>query len=184
MSYLRPGTPNFFELFKKAGSLDKLALILSSCFGFGLIPVAQGTFGTLAGIPLALALAHAGPMAAAYLLFFFILLSIWTSGRSARALEKDDPAEVVIDETAGLLLTLFLLPATAGLLLTLFLLPATGFNLCLGFILFRLFDILKPFPIRRLEKVEGSAGIVLDDLLAGVYGNVCLRLVGLIIFRI
>jgi phosphatidylglycerophosphatase A len=168
MKYLRPPTPNAIESFRKAGPLDKLALILSSCFGFGLIPVAQGTFGTLAGIPLAMALAHVGPMAAAYLLFFFVLLSIWTSGRSARALEKDDPAEVVIDETAGLLLTLFLL-------------PATGFNLCLGFILFRLFDILKPFPIRRLEKVEGGAGIVLDDLLAGVYGNVCLRLVGLII---
>jgi len=167
MSYLRPATPNFFELFKKAGLLDKLALILSSCFGFGLIPVAQGTFGTLAGIPLAMALAHAGPMAAAYLLFFFVLLSIWTSGRSARALEKDDPAEVVIDETAGLLLTLFLL-------------PATGFNLCLGFILFRLFDILKPFPIRRLEKVEGGAGIVLDDLLAGTYANLCIRFVTLV----
>jgi phosphatidylglycerophosphatase A len=164
MKYLRPPTPNAIESFRKAGPLDKLALILSSCFGFGLIPVAQGTFGTLAGIPLAMALAHVGPMAAAYLLFFFVLLSIWTSGRSARALEKDDPAEVVIDETAGLLLTLFLL-------------PATGFNLCLGFILFRLFDILKPFPIRRLEKVEGGAGIVLDDLLAGVYGNLCLRLI-------
>ena len=164
MSYLRPPTPNAIESFRKAGLLDKLALILSSCFGFGLIPVAQGTFGTLAGITLAMALAHVGPMAAAYLLFFFVLLSIWTSGRSARALEKDDPAEVVIDETAGLLLTLFLL-------------PATGFNLCLGFILFRLFDILKPFPIRRLEKVEGGAGIVLDDLLAGVYGNLCLRLI-------
>jgi phosphatidylglycerophosphatase A len=167
MSYLRPATPNLFELFKKAGPLDKLALILSSCFGFGLIPVAQGTFGTLAGIPLAMALAHVGPMAAAYLLFFFVLLSIWTSGRSARALEKDDPAEVVIDETAGLLLTLFLL-------------PATGFNLCLGFILFRLFDILKPFPIRRLEKVEGGAGIVLDDLLAGTYANLCIRFVTLV----
>ena len=167
MKYLRPATPNFFELFKKAGPLDKLALILSSCFGFGLIPVAQGTFGTLAGIPLAMALAHVGPMAAAYLLFFFVLLSIWTSGRSARALEKDDPAEVVIDETAGLLLTLFLL-------------PATGFNLCLGFILFRLFDILKPFPIRRLENVEGGAGIVLDDLLAGTYANLCIRLVTLV----
>jgi phosphatidylglycerophosphatase A len=168
MSYLRPPTPNAIESFRKAGLLDKLALILSSCFGIGLIPVAQGTFGTLAGIPLAMALAHVGPMAAAYLLFFFVLLAIWASDRSARALEKDDPAEVVIDETAGLLLTLFLL-------------PATGFNLCLGFILFRLFDILKPFPIRRLEKVEGGAGIVLDDLLAGVYANVCIRVVTLII---
>jgi len=50
----------------------------------------------------------------------------------------------------------------------------------LGFVLFRLFDILKPYPIRRLEKIGGGAGIVLDDLLAGVYGNVCLRLLDLI----
>jgi len=65
--------------------------------------------------------------------------------------------------------------------MTLFLLPATPFNLCLGFILFRLFDILKPYPIRRLEKIGGGAGIVLDDLLAGVYGNVCLRLIALVL---
>ncbi len=167
MSYLRPATRNFLELFKKAGLLDKLALILSSCFGIGLIPVAQGTFGTLAGIPLAMALAHLGPMADAYILFFFVLLAMWASDRSARALEKDDPAEVVIDEIAGLLLTLFLL-------------PATGFNLCFGFILFRVFDILKPYPIRRLEKVAGGAGIVLDDLLAGTYANLCIRLVTLV----
>jgi phosphatidylglycerophosphatase A len=163
MKYLRPPTPNFFGIFKKAGLLDKLAVILSSCFGVGLIPVIPGTAGTLAGIPLAIAVAHLQPMAGAYVLFFFVLLAIWASERSARALEKEDPAEVVIDEVAGLLLTLFLL-------------PATGFHLCLGFVLFRVFDILKPYPGRRLEKVGGGAGIVLDDLLAGVYGNVCLRL--------
>jgi phosphatidylglycerophosphatase A len=167
MKYLRPPTPNFTELFKKAGLLDKLALVLSSWFGAGMIPVVPGTFGTLAGIPLVMALAHVGPMAGAYLLFFFILLAIWASDKSSRALENKDPAEVVIDEAAGLLLTLFLL-------------PATGFNLCLGFILFRVFDILKPYPIRRLEKIGGGAGIVLDDLLAGVYGNLCLRLIALV----
>ena len=163
MKCLRSPTPDAIKTFRKVEPVNKLALILSSCFGIGLIPVAQGTFGTLAGIPLALALAHLGPMAGAYFLFFFILLGIWASERSARALEKEDPAEVVIDETAGLLLALFLL-------------PATGFNLCLGFVLFRLFDILKPYPIRRLEKIGGGPGIVLDDLLAGVYGNLCLRL--------
>lgn len=168
MKYLRPATPNFLQLFKKAGSPDKLALTLSSCFGIGLIPVAQGTFASLAAIPLAVAVARLSSVAGACVLFFFILLAIWASGGSARALQKEDPAEVVIDEVAGLLLTLFLL-------------PATGFNLCLGFVLFRLFDILKPYPIRRLEKVGGGAGIVLDDLLAGVYGNVCLRFLGLII---
>jgi len=129
--------------------------------------VAQGTFGTLAAVPLAMALAHLSPVAGAYVLFFFILLAVWVSARSAGALEKEDPGEVVIDEVAGFLLTLFLLPTTA-------------FNLCLGFILFRLFDILKPYPIRRLEKIGGGAGIVLDDLLAGIYANVCIRIVTLV----
>jgi len=168
MSYLRPPTPDFAELFRKTDVPAKLGLVLSSCFGIGLIPVAQGTFGTLAGIPLAIALAHLPPLAGAYVLFFFVLLAIWASEKSARALEKGDPAEVVIDETAGLLLTLYLL-------------PATGFNLCLGFLLFRLFDILKPYPIRRLERIGGGPGIVLDDLLAGVYANICIRVLTLIL---
>lgn len=168
MKYLRPPTQNAIESFRRAGLLDKLALIVSSCFGIGLIPVAQGTFASLAAVPLAVAFARLDSVAGAYVLFFFILLAIWASGGSARALEKEDPAEVVIDEVAGLLLTLFLL-------------PATGLNLCLGFVLFRLFDILKPYPIRKLEKIGGGAGIVLDDLLAGVYGNVCLRLIALVL---
>lgn len=168
MPILRPPTPNALETFRKAGPTDKLALILSSCFGLGLIPVAQGTFATLASLPLAAVIARLGPVAGACALFFFILLALWSSARSAGPLQKEDPAEVVIDEAAGLLLTLFLLPATA-------------FNLCLGFVLFRLFDILKPYPIKRLEKLRGGAGIVLDDLLAGVFGNICLRLVGSII---
>ncbi len=167
MKYLRAPTLNFAQLFRKADLPAKLGLILSSCFGLGLIPVAQGSFGALAGIPLAIGLARLAPLAGAYLLFFFILLAIWAAGKSAGALGTEDPAEVVIDETAGQLLTLFLL-------------PATGFNLCLGFILFRLFDILKPYPIRRLEKIGGGSGIVLDDLLAGIYANVCIRLVTLV----
>jgi len=167
MKYFRPPTQNAIPLFHKASFPDKLALVLSSGFGLGLLPVMPGTFGTLAGLPLAIALARLGPMAGAYVLFFFVLLAVWVSERSARALEKEDPAEVVIDEVAGLLLTLFLL-------------PATGLNLCLGFILFRVFDILKPYPAGRLEKIGGGAGIVLDDLVAGIYANVCIRLVTLV----
>ena len=72
MSYLRPATPNYLELFKKAGIPAKFAFILSSCFGLGLIPVASGTFGSLAGIPPAVALTHVGPVAHAYILFFFV----------------------------------------------------------------------------------------------------------------
>ncbi|EFK95808.1 Phosphatidylglycerophosphatase A [sediment metagenome] len=167
MKYLRAPTQNFFELFKKAGVLDKLALILSSFFGVGRIPIVPGTCATLAGILLAIAFAHLEPMAGTVALFLFILLSIWASDKTAKALKNHDPAEVVIDEVAGLLLTLYLL-------------PATGFNLCLSFVLFRVFDILKPYPIRRLEKVRGGAGIVLDDLLAGIYANLCIRIVSLV----
>jgi phosphatidylglycerophosphatase A len=78
-------------------------------------------------------------------------------------LERDDPAEVVIDEVAGILITFFLL-------------PLSWLQLCFGFVLFRLFDILKPYPVRRLEKLKGGFGIVADDLMAGVYANLCLRL--------
>jgi phosphatidylglycerophosphatase A len=168
MKFLRPPTQNAIESFHKASLLDKFALILASWFGVAMIPVVPGTFGTLAAIPFAVAVACLSPVAGACVLFFFILLAIWVAERSARALGKEDPAEVVIDEVAGLLMTLFLL-------------PATGFNLCLGFVLFRLFDILKPYPIRKLEKIAGGAGIVLDDLLAGVFANVCLRLIALVL---
>ena len=168
MPILRSPTKNAMESFRKADLPDKLALILSSCFGVGLVPAAQGTFGTLAAMPLAAAIAQLSPVAGAYVLFFFILMAIRVSARSAAALGNDDPGEVVIDEAAGLLVTLFLLPATMP-------------NLWLGFVLFRLFDILKPYPIRRLEKIGGGAGIVLDDLLAGVYGNVSLRLIALVL---
>lgn len=163
MSILRSPTPNSLKIFREAGTVDKLALILASWFGVAMMPVVPGTFGTLAAIPFAIAIAYLGPLAGACVLFLLILLAIWVSDRSARVLGKDDPAEVVIDEVVGLLLTLLLL-------------PATGFNLFMGFILFRFFDILKPYPIRKLEKIGGGAGIVLDDLLAGVYANVCLRL--------
>ena len=167
MSYRRAATPDFTERFKNADVLDKFALILSSWFGVAMMPLVPGTFGTLAALPFAMVIAHLSPVAGACVLYFFILLAIWVSGRSARALGKEDPAEVVIDEVVGLLITLFLL-------------PATGLNLCLGFVLFRLFDILKPYPIRKLEKIGGGAGIVLDDLLAGVYANVCIRLVSVV----
>jgi phosphatidylglycerophosphatase A len=162
MRYLRPATPDFFALFKKASFPGKSALFLSSCFGLGLMPAAQGTFGTLAAIPLAVVLAHLGPLAGGCFLALFILLAVWTADLSAKVLQKADPSEVVIDEMAGFLIALFLVPVSVT-------------NLCFGFFLFRVFDILKPYPIRRSERIGGGIGIVLDDLLAGVYANLCVR---------
>jgi phosphatidylglycerophosphatase A len=162
MKYLRPATPDFFGLFKKASLPAKSALLFSSCFGVGLIPVAQGTFGTLAAIPLAVGLASLSPLAGGSFIFFFILFAIWASDLGAKVLHKGDPSEIVIDEMAGILIALFLVPISVTII-------------CLGFFLFRLFDILKPYPIRHLENIGGGIGIVLDDLLAGVYANLCLR---------
>ncbi len=91
-------------------------------------------------------------------------VAIWASDRTSKLLGKDDPEEVVIDEVAGLLLTTFLLPASWS-------------AICLGFILFRAFDIIKPFPAGQSEKLPGGLGIVMDDLVAGVYAYAAMRII-------
>ena len=165
MSDSQSDTLKFREAFGKADSFEKLVLCFSSWFGAGLMPGAPGTFGTLTAVPLILVLNHFGEFYNGLALIFFIPMAIWSSALCERRLGRNDPPEVVIDEVTGFLLTLFLL-------------PLSWFTLCLGFVLFRFFDIAKPFPIRRLEKrLTGGTGIVLDDLLAGVYANLSLRLV-------
>jgi len=82
---------------------------------------------------------------------------------SRKLLLRDDPPEVVIDEAAGFVLAVFLL-------------PPSWVYISAGFVLFRIFDILKPFPLRRVERLKGGLGIVLDDLLAGIYTVLCIRI--------
>ena len=164
MSESQSDTLNLRKSFGKAGFFGKTALLLSSWFGAGLMPKAPGTFGTLAAVPLVMALNYIGGFYGALFLMIFIPIAIWSSGLTQRILGQDDPSEVVIDEVAGFLLTLFLL-------------PSSWLILFLGFVVFRFFDILKPVPIGMLEKkVPGGTGIVIDDLLAGVYANLCLRI--------
>ena len=163
MPYLRHRTKDAAGLFLRADFKAKLAFILASALGAGFFPVAQGTVGTLVGIPLVILWAHLDPLAGGVLLFLFIVLSVWASQVTCTLLEREDPAEVVIDEVAGILITFYLL-------------PFSWLYLCFGFVLFRVFDILKPFPARRLEKLKGGFGIVADDLMAGVYANLCLRI--------
>lgn len=135
-------------------------------FGSGLVPWAPGTFGTLAALPLYLILAPlplGGYLAA---LAVVIVIGIWACDRTARDLGRKDPGAIVWDEFAGLLVTLTGAPAGWGWLLA-------------GFLLFRCFDILKPWPIRWLDRrVPGGLGIMLDDLAAGLAAWVCLRLGG------
>ena len=153
----------FVESYKQIDLFGKTALIISSGFGTGLIPKAPGTFASLATVPLVIGLSYLSPALQILSLAIFIAVAIGLSDISEKSLKRQDPPEIVIDEAAGILITCFLLPVTWVMLIS-------------GFLLFRFFDILKPYPIKKTEKISGGMGIVLDDLLAGVYAHLCLRL--------
>lgn len=144
--------------------LKEPALFFALGFGSGLAPKAPGTFGTLAAVPIYLLCAGLPPLAYAALLAVLSLLGIYWCGKAAERLGVHDHPGIVWDEVAGFLLTMALVPAS----------PAT---VAAGFALFRAFDILKPWPIRWLDRhVHGGLGIMLDDLLAGALAAACLRL--------
>ncbi len=144
---------------------EKLILLAATGCGLGWIPVAPGTFGTLAGIPLILA-ASLLPVSMAFfpwLLVCLILFSVWIADEAEKIMGKKDPGAIVIDEVAGYCVALSMVPWTM-------------IYMGLGFVLFRIFDITKPFPVRYFEKnFSGGAGIVLDDLVAGAIAGFLLK---------
>lgn len=141
--------------------LSKLAFWIATWFGCGLAPRAPGTVGSVAAVAIAWALHWSEEwLIAAAILSFPIFL--WAAGRVARDRALTDPQIVVADEVIGQWITL------AG---------ATAYNwktYVLGFILFRVFDILKPPPARQLERLHGGLGIVADDMMAGLYAAIVL----------
>jgi len=160
-----------WRLFKEAGLGERCILILSTWFGAGLLPGAPGTFGTLAAVPLVLALSGLGIWFGAVFLLILSGIAIWTAHRSQDLMGRHDPQEVVIDEVAGFLLTMSFI-------------PFSWWGLGLGFLLFRLFDITKPFPARNAEKLKGGLGIVTDDLVAGLYAGICLKVIFFIALKL
>ena len=140
-------------------------LFLATGFNIGKIPFAPGTFGSLIGLPLGFGLAGLKLTQAMACAVLFICFAIWISHIAAQILKKKDPGCIVIDEIAGMIVTLIGLP----------------FNLStavVGFIFFRILDISKPFPIRFLDnRVSGGLGIVADDIAAGIIANLLLRII-------
>lgn len=130
----------------------------------GFAPAAPGTFGSLAALPLCWSISLLHVESALMVVLLLTMLSIWIAQVTETVEAQKDPKQVVIDEVCGMAVALFALP----------------FNLfCVigGFALFRVFDILKPFPIRWVEKhIPGGAGVVLDDIIAGMFTNVLLRM--------
>ena len=145
------------ERFRKSRTSDKAVFILATWFGTGLLPFAPGTFGTVGAVPLILVLQYC-PLACRVLFsLFFLAAAIWVSGRAASFLDNPDPSQVVIDEVAGFLAATILLQGSWP-------------DLVIAFLLFRVFDILKPFPVGFLDRrLTGGIGIVMDDIAAGCY---------------
>lgn len=144
--------------------MTRLAVFLST-FGYvGLFPVAPGTAGSLAGLVVyaGLEALEVGPGARAAFIAVVFVVGVWAATRTEQHFGATDPGAIVIDEVAGMLISLYLVPAT--------LIGAAA-----GFLLFRAFDIVKPFPARRLERLHGGLGVMCDDAMAGVYANLCLQ---------
>jgi phosphatidylglycerophosphatase A len=130
----------------------------------GRIPVAPGTAGTLVGVLLYLAVQGLSPAAYGVLCVLVFFLGSWTAGRAEALLGRTDHPSIVIDEIAGFLVAMLLVPS--------------GWQfIAAGFVLFRVFDIAKPFPLKGLQKLHGGLGVMLDDIGAGIYTNVVLRIV-------
>lgn len=144
---------------------ERAVLLVATGFFIGTVPVAPGTFGSLVGLPVCFLLSHLNFLQSVIFILGFILFAIGIASAAEKILKQKDPGQIVIDEIAGLMVTFAGLPFDLKTALA-------------GFIIFRVFDILKPFPIRMLDKrVGGGYGVVLDDVLAGVYANLILRLV-------
>ena len=145
--------------------MNRFILTLATGFGVGFSPIAPGTMGTLVAIPVYVLLSQIPFPLYELTLVTFFFFSSWISENAEKHFGKKDDQRIVIDEVMGFLVTMLWVPKTI-------------FFVIFGFFLFRFFDILKPFPIRHLErKWKGGYGVVFDDVLAGIYANIVLQVI-------
>ena len=141
-----------------------IAHLIATAGYVGSVPVAPGTAGAVVGVALVVGLRALESESVALAVLVVVLgLGVWSAGVVERDLGGSDPGAVVIDEVAGMLITLMWVPVGwAGLVF--------------GFLAFRAFDIVKPFPARTAERLPGGWGIMVDDVVAGMYGQIAVRL--------
>ena len=146
------------------GWLQRVALGIATVGPCGHAPAAPGTVGSAAGLMLFWAVRASGSLAVEGLVLLAVTaIGVVVASRAEAAYRRRDPGLIVIDETAGMLLTLAAVPVGLG-------------GAVVGFIAFRLFDIVKPFPARRAERLPRGWGVMADDLVAGLYAQALLRL--------
>jgi len=144
--------------------MNHFVTILATGLGVGYSPVAPGTLGTLVAIPIYYFLSEIPFPLYEITLAGFFFLTVWISDKAEAVFGKKDDQKVVIDEMMGFFITMLWVPKTVLFVI-------------IGFILFRFFDIVKPPPIRLVEKARGGFGVVLDDVGAGIFANLILRLI-------
>ena len=143
--------------------MTALAVLVATAGGAGRVPVAPGTAGSAVGLLLYFLMWKTPALWQTGFCLAVCIVGVWASDVAARHFGSKDPGPVVIDEVAGQLLTFLLIPLSA-------------LGALLGFLIFRIFDIIKPWPANRFESLPGGLGVMADDLMAAVYGNLVLRL--------
>ncbi len=159
---------NDFESDKKSKNIPFLHLFFATGFYSGYSPFAPGTAGSLVGIFIYLIPGIEQPIILISLSILFFIIGIVTSSHLEKKL-GDDPSIVVIDEIVGMWVSLLFLPKQLAVYIG-------------AFLLFRLFDIVKPPPARQVERLSGGWGIMLDDVFAGIYANIIMQII-LIVFK-
>ena len=152
-----------------------LPIWIATGLGAGYFPLAPGTVGSVLGLALVIALRQTPlqplllTVSLAALAGLLLTVGIWSAGRAEKVFGHIDPGQVVIDEVAGQIITFIATPRVGW------------FGLVVGFTLFRAFDIVKPFPARRAERFPGGWGIMVDDVVAGLYSLIVLVILGRLI---
>jgi phosphatidylglycerophosphatase A len=145
--------------------VTRLAVFLATVGYCGYFPIAPGTVGSAAGLVFYLLVWWAqSPLFEAAVILVLFVTGVWAGTTAERYFGGIDPGPIVLDEVVGMLMTLAFIPV-----------GMTG--ALIGFLLFRLFDVLKPFPAGRFEKLHGGFGVMADDAMAAIYANLALRLV-------
>jgi phosphatidylglycerophosphatase A len=141
--------------------MTRVALAFATACGVGYVPLAPGTFGSAVGLLLWWAL-PASPYVQGTVIVALFAVGSWSGSVAERHFGRIDPGQVVIDEVMGMLITLFLIPV--------------GWRGAVaGFLLFRVADVIKPYPANRLEGLHGGIGVMADDGMAAIYANLALR---------
>ncbi len=149
----------------KDRAVKLLALVMASGFFVGFFPFASGTWGSLLAVAMLWGTRDIGLPLQTVMLLVLFAVGVWASGKTVKLLNQPDSSRIVIDEIVGMSITMYAL-------------PLTPYGLAVGFLIFRFLDVLKPTPADWADaRVKGGLGVMLDDVFAGIYGNLWMRFV-------